>query len=253
MKKRPSLTVWILIALVAGIAFGAAFPGPAKELGLLGTIFLRLIKSIIAPLLFATLVVGIAGTGSIKTMGRIGGKAILYFEIVTTLALVSDWARRIWFSPARASQLQAGAAPGVATAGASLAADRRAHLPHQHHRRHGSRRSAPDRGVLVPVRSGLRGHRRQSRAPWWTSAKSLSEVMFRYTNYVMLFAPLGVFGAMAATIGDKGLGRSAESRQAGADALRHADVFRRGGAGHGHRHRADSRCAASSAGCASRS
>ena len=56
-------------------------------MGLLGTIFLRLIKSIIAPLLFGTLVVGIAGTGSIKTMGRIGGKAILYFEIVTTIAL----------------------------------------------------------------------------------------------------------------------------------------------------------------------
>ena len=85
--KRPSLTTWILIALVAGIAFGSVFPGPAKEMGLLGTIFLRLIKSIIAPLLFATLVYGIAGTGSVKTMGRIGGKAILYFEIVTTVAL----------------------------------------------------------------------------------------------------------------------------------------------------------------------
>ena len=86
--KRPSLTIWILIALVAGIAFGAIFPGPAKEMGLLGTIFLRLIKSIIAPLIFATLVYGIAGTGSVKTMGRIGGKAILYFEVVTTVALV---------------------------------------------------------------------------------------------------------------------------------------------------------------------
>jgi proton glutamate symport protein len=85
--KRPSLTTWILIALFAGIAFGAFFPGPAKEMGLLGTIFLRLIKSIIAPLIFATLVYGIAGTGSVKTMGRIGGKAILYFEIVTTVAL----------------------------------------------------------------------------------------------------------------------------------------------------------------------
>src|SRR5439155_23674916 len=85
--KKISLTTWILIALVAGIAFGAAFPTPAKELGLLGTIFLRLIKVIIAPLLFGTLVVGIAGTGNVKTMGRIGGKAILYFEIVTTVAL----------------------------------------------------------------------------------------------------------------------------------------------------------------------
>src|SRR3954471_2797483 len=86
--KRISLTAWILIALVAGIAFGAVFPGPAKELGILGAIFLRLIKSIIAPLLFGTLVVGIAGTGNVKTMGRIGGKAILYFEVVTTIALL---------------------------------------------------------------------------------------------------------------------------------------------------------------------
>jgi hypothetical protein len=86
--KRPSLTTWILIALIAGIIFGAFLPGPAKQLAILGTIFLKLIKSIIAPLLFATLVVGIAGTGNVKTMGRIGGKAILYFEIVTTIALV---------------------------------------------------------------------------------------------------------------------------------------------------------------------
>src|SRR5216684_7053045 len=85
--KRPSLTTWILIALFAGIAFGAFFPGPAKELGILSTIFLRLIRSIIAPLLFATLVYGIAGGGEVKHMGRIGVKAILYFEIVTTLAL----------------------------------------------------------------------------------------------------------------------------------------------------------------------
>src|ERR1700692_2897791 len=85
--KKPSLTTWILIGLVAGIFFGALFPGPAKQMGVLGAIFLRLIKSIIAPLLFATLVSGIASTGSIKTMGRIGGKALIYFEIVTTIAL----------------------------------------------------------------------------------------------------------------------------------------------------------------------
>src|SRR5258708_38694332 len=87
--KRPSLTTWILIALIAGIAFGAAFPGPAKEMGLLGTVFLRMIKAIIAPLLFGTLVCGIAGTGIVKTIGRIGGTAILYFQVVTTIALFS--------------------------------------------------------------------------------------------------------------------------------------------------------------------
>src|ERR1019366_4883256 len=85
--KKPSLTTWILIGLVAGVFFGTLFPGPAKQLVVLGAIFLRLIKSIIAPLLFATLVSGIASTGSIKTMGRIGGKALVYFELVTTIAL----------------------------------------------------------------------------------------------------------------------------------------------------------------------
>src|ERR1700679_654558 len=109
--KRPSLTAWILIALVAGVAFGAAFPEPAVKLGLLGTIFLRLIKSIIAPLLFGTLVSGIAGTGNVKTMGRIGGKAILYFEIVTTAALFVGLGAVNLVMPGAGVQLQQGATP----------------------------------------------------------------------------------------------------------------------------------------------
>src|SRR5215470_12468982 len=113
--KKPSMTVWILVALVAGIAFGALFPGPAKQLGLLGTIFLRMIKSIIAPLLFATLVVGIAGTGSVKTMGRIGGKAILYFEIVTTIALIVGLAAVNIVKPGVGVQLAKTAAEGLGT------------------------------------------------------------------------------------------------------------------------------------------
>jgi proton glutamate symport protein len=203
--KRPSLTVWILIALVAGIAFGAAFPGPAKELGLLGTIFLRLIKSIIAPLLFATLVVGIAGTGSIKTMGRIGGKAILYFEIVTTLALVIGLGAANLVQPGAGVALQAGANPGLATTATGLQQTVEHTFPT-------SIIDAMARGEVlqIVVFSFLFGT-----ACAATPAKSravvdfcqaLSDVMFRYTNYVMLFAPLGVFGAMAATIGDKGLG-----------------------------------------------
>src|ERR1700685_1855210 len=118
--KRPSLTTWILIALVAGIAFGAAFPGPAVKMGLLGTIFLRLIKSIIAPLLFGTLVSGIAGTGNVKTMGRIGGKAILYFEVVTTIALFVGLGAVNLVKPGVGVQLQKGATGGLATTSTSL-------------------------------------------------------------------------------------------------------------------------------------
>src|SRR5450631_1524490 len=100
--------------------FGAGFPDQARQLAILGTIFLRLIKSIIAPLIFATLVVGIAGTGSIKTMGRIGGKAILYFEIVTTLALVIGLGAANLVQPGAGVALQAGANPGLATAATGL-------------------------------------------------------------------------------------------------------------------------------------
>src|SRR5512133_2996787 len=73
--------------MAAGIALGVFAPETARTLGPVSNIFLRLIKSIIAPLLFGTLVYGIAGTGNIKAMGRIGVKSIVYFEIVTTLAL----------------------------------------------------------------------------------------------------------------------------------------------------------------------
>jgi proton glutamate symport protein len=203
--KRPSLTVWILIALVAGIAFGATFPGPAKELGLLGTIFLRLIKSIIAPLIFATLVVGIAGAGSIKTMGRIGGKAILYFEIVTTLALVIGLGAANLVRPGEGVALTPGANPGIATAGAGLQQTVEHTFPT-------SIIDAMARGEVlqIVVFSFLFGTAcaaipAKSRAVI-DFCQALSDVMFRYTNYVMLFAPLGVFGAMAATIGEKGVG-----------------------------------------------
>jgi len=203
--KRPSLSVWILIALIAGIAFGAVFPGPAKEFGLLGTIFLRLIKSIIAPLLFATLVVGIAGTGSIKTMGRIGGKAILYFEIVTTLALFIGLGAANLVRPGEGVALQAGANPGVATVGATLQTTAEHTFPT-------SIIDAMARGEVLQIvvfsfifGAACAAIPGKSRAVV-DFCQSLSDVMFRYTNYVMLFAPLGVFGAMAATIGDKGLG-----------------------------------------------
>jgi proton glutamate symport protein len=204
--KRPSLTVWILVALVAGIAFGAVFPGPAKELGLLGTIFLRLIKSIIAPLIFATLVVGIAGAGSIKTMGRIGGKAILYFEIVTTLALVIGLGAANLVQPGAGVALTPGANPGVAAAGATGLQQTVEHTFPT------SIIDAMARGEVlqIVVFSFLFGTAcaaipAKSRAVV-DFCQALSDVMFRYTNYVMLFAPIGVFGAMAATIGDKGLG-----------------------------------------------
>ena len=177
-------------------------------MGLLGDIFLRLIKSIIAPLLFGTLVSGIASTGSVKTMGRIGGKAILYFEIVTTIALFVGLGAVNFVKPGVGVQLQkAGVGAVVPQTNSGLAADPGAHVSGKHHRLDGARRGAADRRFLFPVRNGLRGHRLQGAAGGGV-CESLAEVMFQYTNYVMFVAPFGVFGAMAATVGRKGTARS---------------------------------------------
>src|SRR5689334_21068209 len=85
--RKKSLTTWILVSMVVGAEVGHDFPDVAVKLQVLSQVFLRMIKVIIAPLLFATLVVGIAGHSGLKQVGRMGLKSIIYFEIVTTLAL----------------------------------------------------------------------------------------------------------------------------------------------------------------------
>ena len=203
--KKISLTAWILIALVAGIAFGAVLPGPAKQMAILGSIFLRLIKSIIAPLLFGTLVVGIAGTGNVKTMGRIGGKAILYFEIVTTIALFVGLAAVNLVQPGVGVQLQKGATGGLTATTTSLSQILEHTFPT-------SIIDSMARGEVLQIvvftflfgmACAVLGEKAR---PVVAFCESLSEIMFKYTGYVMYAAPFGVFGAMAATVGEKGLG-----------------------------------------------
>jgi proton glutamate symport protein len=201
--KRPSLTAWILIALVAGILFGAYFPGPAVKLSLLGTIFLRLIKSIIAPLLFATLVGGIAGAGNVKTMGRIGGKAILYFEIVTTIALFVGLGAANLIRPGDGVQLSNAGTSTVQASNSSLEQILEHTFPV-------SVIDAMARGEVLQIvvfaflfGTACAAIGAKAR-PIVTLCESLSEIMFKYTHYVMYFAPFGVFGAMAATVGEKG-------------------------------------------------
>src|SRR6266436_1824085 len=90
--SRRSLTTWIFVGLLAGAEFGHDWPSVAVNLQLLGTIFLRLIKVIIAPLLFAVLVVGIAGHSDLKKVGRLGIKSLIYFEAVSTIAMLIGYA-----------------------------------------------------------------------------------------------------------------------------------------------------------------
>jgi len=84
---RRSLTTWILVSMLVGSEIGHDWPQTAVQLRVLSLVFLRLIKTIVAPLIFATLVVGIAGHSDLKQVGRMAVKALVYFEVVTTLAL----------------------------------------------------------------------------------------------------------------------------------------------------------------------
>src|SRR5580698_5707962 len=86
--RRRTLTPWIFVAMAAGAEFGFDDPAVAVNLRVFSDIFLRLIKTIVAPLILATLVMGIAGHGDLKSVGRMGIKSLIYFEVVTTLALV---------------------------------------------------------------------------------------------------------------------------------------------------------------------
>jgi proton glutamate symport protein len=204
--RRLSLTNWIFIGMAAGIAFGAAFPDIGKQLTPLSNIFLRLIKSIVAPLLFGTLVYGIAATGSVKTMGRIGLKAIIYFEVVTTVALFLGLAAVNLVQPGAGVKLDTSSGAATTTAPPPSFAQILEHTFPT------SIIDAMARGEVLQIvvfsflfgaACAAIGSKSQTVVDF---CESLSEVMFRYTNYVMFVAPIGVFGALAATVGSRGLG-----------------------------------------------
>lgn len=219
-KFRLSLTTQIFIGMLVGVLLGFVVhrfdSSPESKaqvvawINIFSRIFLNLIKVIIAPLIFSTLVVGIAGAGGVRQIGRVALKAIVYFQIVTTLALLIGLGAADLIRPGVGVDL-----PSEASAEAREIATRAAKLSPQDQVVNIVPQSivaaASENNVLQIVVFSLifalalstLGERGR---PVVEFADSLSQVMFKFTNYVMLLAPVGVGAAMAVTVGTKGLG-----------------------------------------------
>src|SRR5438445_4779880 len=203
---RPSLTTQIMIGLVIGRLLGYLSPNWCNNVYFLRDIFLNLIKSIIAPLIFSTLVVGIAGGGDLKKVGRMGVKALLYFEIVTTVALFIGLAIVNFTKPGAGVALVGGG--DISTLVKTQPQGFRDLLVHIFP---ASVIDSMVRGdvlqivafsVLFAMAVSAMG---KTAAPILRGCEALSQVMFKLTNYVMMFAPIGVGAAMAHTIATNGL------------------------------------------------
>ncbi len=204
--KRRSLTTWILVAMAIGAEVGHDWPAIGVSMRVLSQIFLRLIKTIIAPLLFGTLVVGIAGHANLKQVGRMGVKALVYFEIVTTLALFIGLGA-INLSRAGVGVETPPTLPTVEKVPGQTFADVLLHVFPENVAKsvvEGQVLQVVVFSILFGIALALLPEAR--RRPLLTLAESLSETMFKFTNIVMYFAPIGVGAAIAYTVGHMGLG-----------------------------------------------
>ncbi len=210
--KSSRLTWAIFIALALGILTGWAFPDFAVRTHVLAEVFLRMVKMIIAPLLFATLVVGIAGHGDAKSLGRLGVKTIVYFEVVTTFALIIGLGFANIFKPGEgmmdivSRHIPIGEIASMATAS-----------PHYSFGEmflnlfptsivqamaDGNLLQIVVFSIFFALAICAVGKKAQ---PVVDVLNSVSKIMFKFTEYVMLFAPIGIFGAIAYTVGTNGV------------------------------------------------
>ena len=210
--KSSNLTIFIFGALIAGILFGWLCPDFAVKTEPLAKIFLNMVKMIIAPLLFSTLVVGIAGHGDVKSLGKIGLKTLVYFEVVTTLALIIGLAMGNIVKPGEGFGV-------IANAHDMQAA--------QHLATINPNNSISDMIIgMFPtsvVKSMADGNLLQivifsiffavaicavgkAAKPVMDVLNSTAKIMFKFTEYVMYFAPFGIFGAVSSAIGANGIG-----------------------------------------------
>lgn len=211
--KHSKLTALIFIALILGVVVGHFAPDFAVRMRPFAEIFLRMVKMIIAPLLFATLVVGISGHDDAKSLGKIGLKTIIYFEIVTTLALIIGLTMANLFKPGVG--FVNGTSPhAIHMQEVGLMAATQAHTSVSQMitdifptsivdaMANGNLLQIVVFSIFFALAICAVGKKAQ---PVLDVLNSISQIMFKFTEYVMYFAPLGIFGAIAATVGANGL------------------------------------------------
>lgn len=211
MSKLKNLTVQVILAIIIGICVGHFFPAFGAELKILADIFIKLIKMVIAPIVFFTIVIGIASMGDVKKVGRIGGKALLYFEVVTTFALAIGLlivnlvkpgeginTSNIEGDVAQFTKQAAETSHGLVDFLMSVIPDNIV--------------SAMAKGELLPILFfavlfgvALAAMGEQSK-PVIQLFDKLSQGFFGIVNMIMKLSPIAAFGAMSYTIGNFGLG-----------------------------------------------
>lgn len=206
--KRISLTGWIVLAIGVGILVGWLWPQQAQQLQFVSNIFLRLIKCVVVPLIFGTLVVGIAGhADDLKAVGRLALKSLIYFEIATTAALFIGLAFVNYFQPGIGIQLTTNSKAAELPAAPITFSSVLEHAVPQ------SFFDAAARNDLLQVvvfailfAVALAQVEKNSRRTMLDFCDALAKVMFKFTSFVMWFAPLGVGAAVASTLGKNGFG-----------------------------------------------
>ena len=212
--KHSKLTALIFIALILGVFVGYFAPDFAVKMRPFAVIFLRMVKMIIAPLLFATLVTGISGHGDIKSLGKIGIKTIIYFEVVTTLALIIGLTMSNIFRPGMGFVSETIIKNPALLKEAGLMAATNAHTSISEMvmnifptsiveaMAEGNLLQIVVFSIFFAVAICSVG---KVAEPVTKLLNSVSQIMFKFTEYVMYFAPLGIFGAIASTVGANGL------------------------------------------------
>lgn len=204
--RRKNLTIWIFTSMFLGAEIGLYFPQIAQNGKMLGNIFLRCIKAIIAPLLFGTLVVGIAGHSDLKQIGRMGIKSIIYFEIVTTVALFIGLGIVNFIKPGLGIEKPLHLEEKVIPVSPKTWQEHVIDIFPENFAK------SVSEGLILQVvvfsilfGIGLAMLSDAKKKPMLSFCESLSDIMFKFTNIVMLFAPFAVGGAIAYTVSNMGM------------------------------------------------